>query len=181
MNKRYWPVFIILGLPILIVISSSTLFFFKNELNVVNKLGVSTVGELIQPPFRIDEIELVDKNLQPIRFSQGEWHLLVLSQQTCDDCEPHLYQSKQMHKALGKFYTMMQRHIIRIDRANGEKKIAGLNQKAAGIIQKKTHHSVSNLHYLLVDPKGWVMMSYDNNTSEKAMMKDLKHLFTYVQ
>ena len=86
-----------------------------------------------------------------------------------------------MHKALGKFYAMMQRHIIRIDRTNGEKKIAGLNQKAAGIIEQKAHQSISDIHYLLVDPKGWVMMTYDNNTSEKAMMKDLKHLFTYVQ
>lgn len=181
-QKNIIPLVIILGLPLLLMgLSYSLIYLYKNQaLDIPELVGTQTVGQLIAPPLKIEKLNLLTEQHQPFTNADktAPWTLLVLS-----TSEKNLVQSRQMHIALGKHTPKLNRVFVTQQNLSQSQQqtLTADHPKLRLAFNQITDPLFAQNDYLLIDPRGWVMMSYAKGTDEKAMMDDLKHLFKYAQ
>ena len=181
-KKNIIPLVIIIGLPLLLMgLSYSLIYLYKNQaLDIPELVGTQTVGQLIAPPLKIEKLSLLNKqqHLFTNANKTAPWTLLVLP-----TSEKNLVQSRQMHIALGKHTHKLNRVFIAHDNLSESQQQAlkSDHPKLRLAFSQNSDLLLSQNDYLLIDPRGWVMMYYAKGTDEKAMMDDLKHLFKYAQ
>ncbi|MGB1140377.1 MAG: SCO family protein [Halioglobus sp.] len=180
-------------------------FVASGDLDLVGALGTSNRGTLVQPPRQLDDHALTDIDGLEITFAELEprWALLIPSKGAqCDAaCENTLYTTRQIHTAMGKEFNRIRRLFISdmaaadvtlgvTELSDGRPAPAGLEQylesehrglKALSVAG--TDHGVLFPEFAdnpgtwyLVDPKGWIMMSYTADISYKDVISDLKFL-----
>ena len=180
-------------------------FVVRGDLDLVGTLGTANRGTLIQPPRQLDDVSLVDQHGMPFPYRDMEpkWTLLVASAGAeCDSaCESKLYLTRQIHVALGKEFNRVRRVYVS-DSPVGDTDLAvaalsdehtlpkdfssylasehrGLRALETGPEELETLFPESKADpstWYLVDPAGWVMMSYNADTSYKEVIADLKFL-----
>ncbi len=122
----------------------------------------------------------------------------------CDElCERSLYVTRQIHVAMGKEYNRLRRLYVSEDSvestqltvqmlsdgrpaptvgtfaeylANEHSSLQVMMLPAAGYGALFPEHGVDGSTWYLVDPAGWVMMSYNGEVSYKDVITDLKFL-----
>ncbi len=180
-------------------------FVVRGDLDLVGALGTANRGTLIQPPRQLDDFSLVDQLGLPFPYRDMEpkWTLLVASAGgECDSaCESKLYLTRQIHVALGKEFNRVRRiYISDSPAASTELSVPaltdehplpadfssylasehrGLRAIATGTLELDTlfpEISADPSTWYLVDPAGWVMMTYNAETSYKEVIADLKFL-----
>lgn len=180
-------------------------FVVQGELDLVGKLGTSNRGTLVQPPRQIDEFDLRDRDGRDFSYTDVDrkWTLLVpYSGPECDArCEATLYITRQIHTAMGKELPRIRRMYVATlplseqalgvetlsdDRPAPQSLAAYLDQQQRGLIPLHvsepdfdtafTEYLSARDTWYLVDPAGWIMMSYSSEVSYKDVISDLKFL-----
>lgn len=180
-------------------------FVAHGDLDLVGTLGTANRGNLVQPPRQLDDVELFEDNGLPFKYADLEpkWSMLVTAQDgRCDlACEQSLYVTRQIHVALGKHFPRLRRFYasegkvaaaqltvqeLSDQRPAPESFAALLEREHRGLKalelgdgaynQLFREHAVDPSTWYLVDPTGWVMMSYNHEVSYKDVISDLKFL-----
>jgi len=188
---------LIVGIPTLIILMSTGLFLLAD--NRVIDLGVSSKGQLIQPPIQLLDADLKNTDLSFFDYGTPDprWTFLVIGGAQCDElCQRMLYFTRQAHKASGK----MMNDISRMYLNTSMQSSASLEQFLSEEHQDVSHVYVESsklnelaqgkvdianpYRFYLVDRRGWLMMQYqakdldDLSLSDlsKDVIKDLKRL-----
>jgi hypothetical protein len=177
----------------------------EGKLDLVGMIGTANRGTLVQPPRRLDDQALRDSAGHPIKYAELEprWTMVVpVAGGHCDQaCETNLYVTRQIHVAMGKDFNRLRRlYLSDIPAAETTLEVPQLSDgkpapdKFAPYLAKE-HHGMQDLTlsaaslqtlfpeeatdrgtWYLVDPAGWVMMSYTEHVSYKDVITDLKFL-----
>lgn len=180
-------------------------FVVRGDLDLVGALGTANKGELVQPPRPLPEYPLmtVSGAVVPWTNSDHQWTLLVAhpGESCAESCERQLYLTRQIHIALGKEFHRIRRYYVG-DHAVEATELAvtslsddsPLPENFAALLEKE-HQGITGLQvapddyrqlfpetledpstWYLVDPAGWVMMTYDSDDTYKDVISDLKFL-----
>jgi cytochrome oxidase Cu insertion factor (SCO1/SenC/PrrC family) len=121
------------------------------------------------------------------QFLKGKWTFLYVQQGSCgDDCQRHLYDTRQVRTALDRDMPRVQRvfiadadccdmqalramhpDLIVIDASPADADLIKLLPRAAADKAERTY---------LIDPLGNLMMFYDAGAKPKGMLEDMKRL-----
>lgn len=180
-------------------------FVVRGDLDLVGALGTANRGTLVQPPRQLDGAALFEQNGLVFKYSDLEprWTLLVPAQGgRCDPaCERNLYMTRQIHVALGKEFNRLRRmYLSETDVASTalavpqlsddrpappdfpgflESEHRGLTALVLGAgdyEQLFSEHAADPGTWYLVDPAGWIMMSYNDGVPYRDVISDLKFL-----
>ena len=195
----------IVGIPITIVLAATWLWFFvaRGDIDLIAILGTSNHGTLVQPPRALHEAGLQSGGT-PLAYAELEpqWTFLIPGSGDCDaNCEGALYLTRQIHLAMGnelkrirRFYvadtqiqdTLLEPTTLSDKRLAPDDFQAYLDGEQRGIkaftVTRDTfvtlfpEYSADRSTWYLVDPAGWIMMSYNSSVSYKDVMGDLKFL-----
>ena len=180
-------------------------FVVRGDLDLVSMLGTANRGNLVQPPRQLDDQRLLDQGGLEITFGELEprWAMLIpAGGALCDAvCEKSLYTTRQIHIAMGKNFNRLRRLYVSPNRVADTNLGVGelsdkrpapadfgdyLNTEHRGLKAMTlppdgyetlfVEHSVDPSTWYLVDPAGWIMMSYNSDTPYKDVISDLKFL-----
>jgi len=196
----------IVGIPITIVLAATWLWYFvaKGDLDLVAILGTSNHGTLVQPPRALDDGGM--REVDGTAFSYAEltpqWTFLVPGGTGCDaGCEKVLYLTRQIHQAMGKEFNRIRRFYVsdtgltatrfelarlsderpapadfQTYMANEQQDLKAFTVSSDRFSALFPEYSNNPATWYLVDPAGWIMMSYNSEVSYKEVMADLKFL-----
>ncbi len=180
-------------------------FVINGDLDLVGALGTANQGTLIQPPRQLDDVGLREDTGAVIKYADlpRKWTLAVANRgPACDAaCERNLYLTRQIHMAMGKEFNRIDRLYLS-ESAPGDSRLAVTemsDQRPAAADFSEflaTEHrgllaltlapgSYASLFpeqladdstWFLIDPAGWVMMSYNGDIHYKDVISDLKFL-----
>jgi hypothetical protein len=198
---------LIAGVPVTMILGATWLWYFvvRGDLDLVGVLGTANRGVLVQPPRQIDDANVMEPNSSSFRYANLEprWTMVIPgSAGRCDTiCENALYQTRQIHIALGKEYNRLRRfYVSETGPENTELAVtaltderpapasfpAYLEQEHRGLRQLRldpegmdvlfAEYRADPSSWYLVDPAGWIMMSYNKDISYKDVLADLKFL-----
>jgi hypothetical protein len=180
-------------------------FVVRGELDLVGMVGTANRGTLVQPPRLLAEANLVEQNGMAFHYAELEprWTLLIPGAGArCDvACEHNLYLTRQIHLALGKEFNRIRRVYVSESKvvdtllavpqlsdqrpapdsfsaylADEHRGLTALVLESGSYQQLFAEHGGDPDTWYLVDPAGWVMMSYNAQTSYKDVIADLKFL-----
>lgn len=180
-------------------------FVVRGDLDLVGVLGTANRGTLVQPPRQIDDLALHDGNGVAFRYGDGpsRWTMLVPGAgNQCDTiCENNLYLTRQIRLAMGKDLARLTRIYVSEAGATAteltaeelsdqrpapagfsvlledeHRDLKALTLGAGGYSQVFSEHEQDHSTWYLVDPAGWIMMSYNSQVSYKDVIADLKFL-----
>ena len=143
-------------------------------------------GELLQPPRVLPESGLRHADGRPLPSSQlrGKWLLLMAAEQSCDaSCERNLQQLRQVHIALNKEQSRVQRVFISTGAAGPA--LVKMQQDFPGLLVASATDTAwrqaldGSQTLYLVDPFGNVMMRYGDPADMRGVLKDLERLLKY--
>lgn len=180
-------------------------FVVRGDLDIVQMLGTANRGTLLNPPRELAAAELAAPSGTPLPWTNTDrqWTLLVTNSgdECATDCEYKLYLTRQIHMALGKEFPRVRRMLVTDQATTGMALgVAALSDgKPApgdfGQFLANEHGGLSVLrldapawpalfpeamasadNWYLVDPAGWIMMTYAESDSYKDVIADLKFL-----
>ena len=196
----------IVGIPVTIVLAATWLWYFvaRGDIDLVAILGTSNHGTLVQPPRALDDGELREAGGIVFAYTdlEPQWTFVIPGDAHCDaGCEEVLYLTRQVHLAMGKELNRIRRFYVGTNAlADTSFDVVTLSDKhpAPGDFEQymnaeqrglKTltvsgdsfeslfvEHTRDPSTWYLVDPAGWIMMSYNNEVTYKDVMADLKFL-----
>ena len=148
-------------------------------------------GELLQPAIALPESGLlaIDGQALPTAALRGKWLLLRPSTAPCDaTCENDLYQMQQLHLALNKEQSRVQRVFLATGTTGDE--LASLRTRFPDLVLARPGteanraswgriFSSAGREFYLVDPLGNVMMRYSDPADLRGVLKDLERLLKY--
>lgn len=197
---------LIAGIPVTMILAATWLWYFvaRGELDLVGALGTANRGELVQPPRQLDDAGLSDAqgNRRPYSDLEPKWTLLLPGSAECGaTCESSLYITRQIHIALGRNMPRVRRlfvsesppaeialtaPVLSDDRPRPESFTALLDRDHRDLSPLRiAPGSTARLFpeweahpdtWYLVDPDGWIMMSYNSDIPYKDVIADLKFL-----
>ena len=180
-------------------------FVVQGDLDLVGTLGTANRGTLVQPPRQLDDVELKDQNGYLFKYDDLErkWTLLVPSAgPDCrSSCEYSLYVTRQIHVAMGKEFNRLRRlHVsdalladtpLAVDTLSDQRPapddfvtlvqsehrgMKSVVASTAAVAQLFPEYVLDQTTWYLVDPAGWIMMSYNSEIPYKDVISDLKFL-----
>lgn len=197
---------LIVGIPLAVILAATALWYAvaRGDVDLLDALGTANRGTLIQPPRQFDGVALSDAAGVPSPYASLEprWSLLVPGGDTCGTvCEHRLWLTRQIHMAMGKHIDRLRRLYVSetapgatrltVDRLSDERRppqdfATLLAAEHRGLVALRMAqggserlfpewHSDPDTWYL-VDPRGWIMMSYNSEDSYKEVIADLKFL-----
>lgn len=144
-------------------------------------------GELLQPPRLLPESGLTHADGRPLPTSEfrGKWLLVMPVDQTCDaTCQQNLQQMRQVHIALNKEQSRLQR--VFISSGALDPALVKMQQDFPDLVVASTANlawrsalDVSGQTIYVVDPLGNIMMRYANPADMRGVLKDLERLLKY--
>ena len=193
-RNRYVPA-IIFGSLILVILASTLLFraAVSGQVDLPGLLGTKNNGVLIKPPQPIAELPLRNADGSTFDYAKQPklWSIVIPVNGYCDaQCEQTLYQTRQIHIALGKHTERARRYLL-TSQFPLDAKFEKLLQEHPNLVVLNTSSAdysnyfaridlspAANHQYLLIDPNGWLMMYYQPEHDYKAVIKDLKFLIS---
>lgn len=180
-------------------------YVIAGDLDLVGALGTSNSGSLVQPPRQLDDVELREDTGALFKYTDFEpkWALVtpVAGDDCNDSCERSLYVTRQIHIAIGKEFNRIRRLYLSESAAeNTLLSVATLSDEhpapgsfrelvatehrglktlilaPGSYLQLFPEHQSDPSTWYLVDPAGWVMMSYNSEINYKDVISDLKFL-----
>ncbi len=143
-------------------------------------------GELIRPPLPFPTAGLQSGGTAPIRSAllHGKWTLVYVEPSSClADCARAVYRMRQVRHALGKDMQRIQRMLVSASGNLEEtrRKIRLYDKSIAIISAKPDWFSRAtfvrpNMEIYLVDPQGFLILSYADNADPSGVISDLKRL-----
>lgn len=158
--------------------------------------GASTShGQLINPPRQLADLALTDPgNAQAAGHLYGKWSLIYLIDGECGRrCEQNLYRLRQIRLAQGKHARRVQR--VLLDLGPGHVALTSLQSRnyrgqlladpvdASDLLARfrlaPGDSPVAAGRTYIVDPRGFLMMSYEADADPAGIIDDLRHLLRY--
>lgn len=180
-------------------------FVVRGDLDLVATLGTANRGTLLQPPRQLDDYTLFDQSGVAFKYADLDprWSLLIAAPgASCNAaCERTLYVTRQIHVAMGKEFNRIRRlYVSEAKVADTVLDFAALSDQRPApadftqLLQSE-HRGLKALvlqpggygsafaeeqdtadTWYLVDPAGWIMMSYNGEVPYKDVISDLKFL-----
>ena len=193
-NRNRMTLLLIAGVPVMIILASSWLWYYvaSGRLDLVELVGTSNRGSLLEPPVNLADLQVVDSagvNFEPGAQAQPLWRIMVPGHSDCDaDCLQLLHYTRQMHTAMGKYQKRIERVFLGIGMDGSEPLNATLAQQYPRLKLLYTPSALFQAQldglgtaswqpaYYLVDPRGWIILSYQAGTDGMDLMADLKFL-----
>lgn len=182
-----------LWLILLIPIAGLLIFTFMYFSGVGVPQATTNNGSLIQPPRSIETVAIIDVDNNEFVYNNNshKWTILIPAVGGCNkSCESTLYFTRQMHTALGKQMNGLRRFYL-----TDEKTIAPTTAALVLAEYPKLERFFTSAEqmelllgrvdgvdyrdgktYFLVDPMGFIMMSYTDQHGLKDLLSDLKFL-----
>jgi hypothetical protein len=180
-------------------------FVVSGDLDLVGSLGTANRGALVQPPRQIADTTLLAPDGARFVYANAEprWTMVIpVIGGRCDSiCENNLYLTRQIHVALGKDFNRLRRisvsetgpqdTVLTVRELSDERPApdsfatflalehSGLEPLVlppGGTDQLFAEMDAEPSSWYLVDPSGWIMMSYNKDLSYKDVIADLKFL-----
>ena len=198
---------LIAGIPVTVILAASWMWYFvvNGRLDVVGALGTANHGELVRPPRHIGEAGWTSPDGEALDLAAREtahWTLIVpQASASCDErCEARLYETRQIHMALGKEMGRVERMLVTparselrlaVDALSDARPLpddfaAYLARDQRGLTLWRSDAEAFEAvfaelpeapdSWYLMDPAGWVMMRYDATIDYKNVISDLKFL-----
>jgi hypothetical protein len=188
----------IVGIPILVIVLSSVLYFLVNSKSV--DLGTVNNGTLVQPPLALAEQSIFKLSGERFDYSKPEpkWAFVVFAGEQCDEeCAPMLYTARQSITALGKrmgrvrlIYVTTTATISEQLQTQFDTEYRGMDvvvMDSAALVAFFADSDIDPLNgkqFFVADPRGWLMMQYQVEQSDqdslnvlgKAVVRDMKRL-----
>lgn len=180
-------------------------FVVNGDLDLVGSLGTANRGHLVQPPRQLDEVVMREETGAPVKYADlpRKWTMVIANDgPDCDQaCEKTLYVTRQIHVAIGKEFNRLGRLYLSETPVGGTE--LGVSQlsddhpapDSFAVLLETEHRGLKALAlaeggysslfpelrdddttWYLVDPAGWVMMSYNSDIHYKDVISDLKFL-----
>lgn len=180
-------------------------YVVNGDLDLVGALGTANSGQLVQPPRQIDEVAMTTDTGAAMKYADlpRKWTLVVANDgASCDvSCENALYVTRQIHVAMGKGFNRIDRLYVS-ERSSSDtaldvpqlsderpapdsldvllesehRGLKSLTLSSGGYEQLFPEQRQDKSTWYLVDPAGWVMMSYNSGNHYKDVISDLKFL-----
>lgn len=174
-------------IPILLAI----LFFNRPDLM---NAGTTNNGVLINPPVNMKSIAVTNEyaETETIADFGGKWLLVYLSMEECADaCLDNVYTINQIRTALGKRMNKLTPLLISpVAVDTDENPLYGIMKLHYPVVQQLSIDSTEYKEFIsqlppvnrpihqgtiyIIDPQGYVMMSYPPNPQAEGIIKDLK-------
>lgn len=151
-------------------------------------------GQFIQPMLRIENLPLSDYYLNDsinAKQWQNHWVMLYVKENNCDErCLTNIYLMGQTRTALGKYQNQIITAYLAIDPEQSAGSTAAILQQSAHTLLLKTNALEINNFFaknmrlinfgqgqlFLIDPNGFVMMTYPGTANFEDVYQDLNHL-----
>ena len=201
---------LIAGIPLSMMLAATLLWWAvaEGQFDIVGAVGTANHGELIVPPKSVSQRTFSDDGDADLLWEDLplKWHFLVVHRgDVCEAaCQEQLYQTRQIHIALGKEFNRVGRvvltdlpaDLIAVTSAAETPSAAAstfdgtfadwmaaehagvtaLTLPAAEIEQLMPSTLGDNGHWYVVDPAGWIMMQVANDLYYKDVISDLRFL-----
>ena len=160
--------------------------------------GKANHGELVSPvrPLPAFQLQTLSGESVDETFFRGKWTIVYLAQGGCDrPCVEQLYNIRQVRLAQGKNIDRLQRLLLWQDDGTSSEKRMELQKHFPGqVIVPLSGQGTAALldpfvldetpplaagRIYLVDPQGYLMMSYEPEDEPRGMIKDLERLLKY--
>ncbi len=197
------------GIPVTMILAATWLWCFvvRGDLDLVGMIGTANRGTLVQPPRQLDDSDLRDGSGKSVKLAGPDARWVMVIPATgghCDmACEQRLYETRQIHLAMGKDFNHLRRLYIS-DHGAAATQLAvqtlsdGRPATAVGDFTAYLASEHNDLQavtlsaedyralfpeqandastWYLADPAGWVMMTYNEDVPYKDVISDLKFL-----
>jgi hypothetical protein len=182
-------------MPIVVVVLATIVFYTRIGLPE----GTRNRGELITPPLQFKELPMRDIHGADVKLEESKnmWTFLLIFPSSCTDhCKKQMWETRQTRVALGKYQGHIRRAWLvaggEIDQpmkrwlAEEHPDIQLLYTESASLdawigrsaVGKK---SLTEARFYLADPRGFVMMYYDQEDTYKDTITDMKFLLKGVE
>jgi hypothetical protein len=181
-------------------------FVARGDLDLVGALGTSNRGTLVQPPRSFADLTAHDHMQREFSYADVDprWTMLIPnSGASCGpQCESRLYLTRQIHIAMGKELARIRRMYVADDvqpaatmlsvgnlsddtpLPDSFEKLLETQHRGLLPIQLRqkdfsamfSEYEADTSVWYLVDPAGWIMMSYNADVTYKDVISDLKFL-----
>ena len=184
-NKGFLLALIIFGTPFL-VISLSTFWYYAG----LGPKATVNYGTMIDPPVDLGSLEL-ELNYQPLNIDSMErkWMIIhFLDNQCNEDCLEAFYFSRQINTAIGREKDRVKRFYVASSKTQekvkklfqSEKNLTAISAKNLNLLRQKMTEAGINPFiqpgFLLADPLGNIILSYQGDIDPKKILSDIKKL-----
>ena len=184
-NKGFLLALIIFGTPFL-VISLSTFWYYAG----LGPKATVNYGKMIDPPVDLGSLEL-ELNYQPLNIDSMErkWMIIHFLDDRCnEDCLEAFYFSRQINTAIGREKDRVKRFYVASSKTQekvkklfqSEKNLTAISAKNLNLLRQKMTEAGINPFiqpgFLLADPLGNIILSYQGDIDPKKILSDIKKL-----
>tara|TARA_Y100001949_G_scaffold94364_1_gene79634 strand:+ start:1213 stop:1794 length:582 start_codon:yes stop_codon:yes gene_type:complete len=184
-NKGFLLALIIFGTPFL-VISLSTFWYYAG----LGPKATVNYGTMIEPPVDLGSLEL-ELNYQPLNIDSMErkWMIIHFLDDRCnEDCLEAFYFSRQINTAIGREKDRVKRFYVASSKTQekvkklfqSEKNLTAISAKNLNLLRQKMTEAGINPFiqpgFLLADPLGNIILSYQGDIDPKKILSDIKKL-----
>ena len=184
-NKGFLLALIIFGTPFL-VISLSTFWYYAG----LGPKATVNYGTMIDPPLDLGSLEL-ELNYQPLNIDSMErkWMIIHFLEDRCnEDCLEAFYFSRQINTAIGREKDRVKRFYVASSKTQekvkklfqSEKNLTAISAKNLNLLRQKMTEAGINPFiqpgFLLADPLGNIILSYQGDIDPKKILSDIKKL-----
>ena len=184
-NKGFLLALIIFGTPFL-VISLSTFWYYAG----LGPKATVNYGTMIDPPVDLGSLEL-ELNYQPLNIDSMErkWMIIHFLDDRCnEDCLEAVYFSMQINPAIGREKDRVKRFYVASSKTQekvkklfqSEKNLTAISAKNLNLLRQKMTEAGINPFiqpgFLLADPLGNIILSYQGDIDPKKILSDIKKL-----
>ena len=187
LNKNRLTLLMIAGIPVMIILASTWLWYYvsSGRLDIVGMLGTANHGTLLEPPLALADLDPRDDLGAPVSLESDKpiWRILLTAPNGCEDeCRELMHYTRQIHIAMGKYQGRIERALLSSAPLDAglaadypDLKLLYTSASAVEALVSAGNQSASGT-YFVVDPGGWVILSYGADADGKDIMADLKFL-----
>lgn len=189
--RRQRLVFVLLAIIFLAPALGSWIIF--NFTTIGRQEPGASHGILVIPPRPLPDLALIDPDDPAVpQHLYGRWNIVFLVGAECDQvCEEKLYAMRQIRLAMGTESHRLQRVLVVFDAAApglslaqtqaypGQLLVHATAAVKQGFAQIATVQPLGLRRLYLIDPRGYLMMSYPEGTNPTGIIKDLERLLRY--
>lgn len=146
-------------------------------------------GRLVEPvgPLQYLNLTAVDGGSIGLSSIEGRWALVYLAEKGCRvRCQSQLFKMRQARAMLGRDLVRVQNLYLALD-SDAMTSMSSVQSEYPGFMNGlvASEHRSSQLnafstgqggHFFLIDPLGNLVLDYDENSTTKGVVKDLKRL-----
>ena len=178
----------------------------QGYVDILGSVGTANHGELVDPPRSLSDVVFQHEGVAETLWADlpTKWYLVVVQRgDLCDEtCQQQLYQTRQIHLALGKDFNRVGRVLlgdlaaasvlispVTADNDEPQRLLPWLEREHLGLTPLTLASSRLDTlvpetidqpgQWYVVDPAGWIMMRVANDLHYKDVISDLRFLLKH--